>query len=78
MTELKLFEILKEAYETSTQNYNRFKETIESIKWSDTFEADGELYFCKGKFTLTIENIDPFKEAWKPMVTFSDHSMIEF
>lgn len=78
MTELKLYETLKEAWETSTQNYNRFEEVINSINWTDTYEADGEMYFCKGKFTLTVENVDPFKEAWKPEVMFSDHSMIEF
>ena len=68
MKELKLYEKLKEAYETTTKKYNRFKEVINSINWDNTFYADGEHYFIKGDFTLTIENIDPFKEAWKPTV----------
>lgn len=68
MKELKLYEKLKEAYETTTKKYNRFKEVINSINWDNTFSADGEHYFIKDNFTLTIENIDPFKEAWKPTV----------
>lgn len=68
MKELKLYEKLKEAYETTTKKYNRFKEVINSINWDNTFSADGEQYFVKDNFTLTIENIDPFKEAWKPTV----------
>ena len=68
MKELRLYEKLKEAYETTTKKYNRFKEVIESIKWDNTFSADGEQYYIKGDLTLTIENIDPFSEAWKPTV----------
>lgn len=68
MKELKLYEKLKEAYETTTKKYNRFKEVINSINWDNTFSADGEQYYIKDNFTLTIENIDPFKEAWKPTV----------
>lgn len=68
MKELKLYGKLKEAYETTTKKYNRFKEVINSINWDNTFSADGEHYFIKDNFTLTIENIDPFKEAWKPTV----------
>lgn len=68
MKELKLYEKLKESYETTTKKYNRFKEVINSINWDNTFSADGEHYFIKDNFTLTIENIDPFKEAWKPTV----------
>ena len=47
MKELKLYKKLKEAYETTTKKYNRFKEVIESIKWDNTFSADGEQYFIK-------------------------------
>ena len=76
--EFRLYETLKEAYETTTQNFNRFKEAIEAIKWDSTFEADGETYFVKGGFTLTVENINPFEEEWKPTVFFSDGSVICF
>lgn len=68
MKELKIYKKLKEAYETTTKKYNRFKEVINSINWDNTFSADGEQYYIKGDLTLTIENIDPFSEAWKPTV----------
>lgn len=68
MKDLQLYELLKDAYESTTKNYNRFKKVIESTKWDNAFYADGEHYFIKDNFTLTIENIDPFKEAWKPTV----------
>ena len=71
-------EKLKEAYETTTKKYNRFKEVIESIKWDNTFIADGEQYYIKNNLTLTIENIDPFSEAWKPTVWIeSNYSSFE-
>ena len=50
MVEIKLFEKLKEAYEVTTHNYNAFKNVIDSIEWDNVFNADGETYFCKGKF----------------------------
>lgn len=76
--EFTLFETLKEAYETSTLSLNRFKTAIDRIKWDTVFNADGETYYCKGGFSLTIENINPFKESWKPTCIFSDGSMIQF
>jgi len=78
MNELKMYDTLKNAYEISTLKVNKFKEAIDKIKWDHNFEADGEIYFVKDKFTLTIENIDPFKERWSPTVFFSDNSMIQF
>ena len=78
MVEIKLVEKLKEAYEVTTYNHNAFKNVIDSIEWDNIFNADGETYFCKGKFSLIIENINPFKEMWKPTVFFSDGSMKEF
>ena len=78
MKEIKLYEILKEGYETTSQKINRFKDAIDRIKWDQTFEADGEMYFIKNGFTLTIENIDPFKEQWKPTAYFADGSVIQF
>lgn len=73
-----LFLKLREAYETTTPSYNRFKEVIDSIKWENIFTADGEIYFCKEGFTLTVENLDPFAEDWKPTGFFSDGSIISF
>lgn len=77
MTELELYEKLKEAYETTTHSYNRFAETIEQIKWDDTFKADGEIYFVKEGFTLMVENLNPFQQKWKPSVFFKDGSFAE-
>lgn len=76
--EIKLYDLLKNAYDKSTQNFNNFENAINSINWDNTFEADGEIYFVKDRFTLTVENIDPFKDMWKPTAYFSDNSIIQF
>lgn len=76
--EIKLFEKLKEAYDSSSIKYNNFLEVINKIDWDNKFEADGEIYFVKGKFTLTVENVNPFDEKWRPTVYFSDNSIIQF
>lgn len=76
--EMKLFNTLKLAYDRSTHSFNSFENAIEKINWDKTFRADGEIYFVKGRFTLTVENIDPFQEMWKPTVYFSDGSIIQF
>ena len=78
MKEFTLFESLKEAYETTTKNCNRFLNKINSIKWDSVFTADGETYFVKDGFTLTVENTNPFEENWKPTGFFSDGSLLEF
>ena len=39
MEDLQLYELLKDAYESTTKNYNRFKKVIESTKWDNTFTA---------------------------------------
>lgn len=76
--ELKLFETLKEAYETSSRKFNNFKNVIESTQWDYTFDADGEHYFIKGNLTLTVQNLDPFQEVWKPTAIFKDGYVVEF
>lgn len=79
MNELKIYETLKEAYETTTQLFNHFKNVVGSIKWDHIFEEDGETYFCfENGFTLTVENMNPFLESWKPTVYFSDNSVLTF
>lgn len=78
MNEMRLFETLKEAYETSTPNCNRFLKAINAVAWEHTFTEDGETYFVKDGFTLTVENVNPFEENWKPTAFFSDHSVVEF
>lgn len=76
--EIKLFETLKEAYESSSRRFNNFKEAIEKIKWDSIFKADGEIYFVKDGFNLTVENLNPFEEKWKPTAYLPDNSMITF
>lgn len=80
MDELKLFERLKEAYETSTRNYNSFEAAIMAVKWDETFYADEEYYFCKGDFIFTTPSLDPFEitKSWCPEAVFSDRSQIAF
>ena len=68
MSENWLIEMLEEAYGSSTQNCTYFKDLVERINWDKTFEADGEMYFCKGRLTLTAESLDPFNQAWKPSI----------
>lgn len=77
--EIMIFETIKEAYETSTRNANRFAAALDSIKWDDHFIADGEHYFRKGGLTLVTESLDPFVCAgWnKPSALFADGSYIE-
>lgn len=75
---LNLFYEIKEAFETSTHNQNRFAKALESVKWDNTFFADGEHYFIKADMTLTTPSLDPFNMAWKPAALFEDGSYIEF
>lgn len=78
MLELKIFEELKEAYETTTIKCNRFLEKILSIKWEENFYTDGEYYFRYGDMTFTAQSLNPFDEKWKPSAIFADGSFIEF
>ena len=63
-----IIETLNTAYGASTQADNKFERAIKSIKWDETFEADGEKYFVLGNLTLTVEDLNPFAENWKPTV----------
>jgi len=78
MPELDIFYILKNAYEVSTLAHNAFNKAISSIKWDHVFNADCETHFVKGGFTLSVENINPFAEEWKPTAFFSDGGVICF
>lgn len=74
---LKLVDFLNEAHGCSTMNNNLFAKVINSIDWDEVFTADGETYYCKGNVTLTVENIDPFKEQWAPSALI-DGCLYEF
>ena len=78
MEELKIYEKLKEAYETTTPSNNRYLETIKNINWDDSFIADDEYYYTYGGMLFTTQSLNPFDEKWKPSVIFSDGSSIEF
>lgn len=70
--ELKIFETLKEAYKTTTENNNRFLAALNSVEWDRTFQAFGHTFFVKGGFRVVVENTNPFKQKWGPTVIFSD------
>ena len=78
MTTLNIFETLKNAYETSTHNNNRFTAILSSIKCDSEFYAYGEYYFIKGDMTFTTPSLNPFNMDWKPSALFNDVSYIEF
>lgn len=78
MNELQLHEKLINAYGASSRKFNHFEDAINSIKWDYTYNADGETYFHKDSYVLTIQHIDPFQELWKPCSQFSDGTIIEF
>jgi hypothetical protein len=78
MTTFDIYRKLKEAYETSTHNHNRFAETINSIRWNDHFEADGEHYYKYGDLLFITPTLNPFEvKSWnRPSFFFSDNSHI--
>lgn len=69
---------LKEAYDITTHNNNYFAKALESIKWDNTFFADGEHYFIKADMTFTTPSLDPFNMDWRPSALFEDGSFLEF
>jgi len=73
-----LFATLKNAYEVSTHNDNRFAEILKSLKWDSTFYADGEYYFLKGEQTFTTPSLDPFNMPWKPSMMWNDGMILYF
>lgn len=79
-TELEIFETLKEAFDTSTLNNNRFLEVLNSIKWDAQFTADCEFYFCLGSLTFTTPSLNPFEvtKDWEVCGQFTDGSLLFF
>lgn len=76
---LNLFYSLKEAYETSTPNNNRFLAKLNSIDWDSKFFADDEYNFVKGDMLIVAQSLNPFDEERKPSATFfKEGSIIEF
>lgn len=76
MDTFNLFLKIKEAYETSTHNHNRFRELLDSVKWDNTFFADGEYYFIKGNMTFITPSYNPFDMQWKPSAIWDDGSAV--
>lgn len=80
MNEFKMYEQLKEAYETTTKRTNRFLNKINSIKWDCSFKTEDEtIMYCLGDFSLEVFNEDgkpnPFTQFRKPEVMFSDNTI---
>ena len=78
MNTLNIFYKLKNAYECSTHNNNLFEKALKSIKWENTFFADGEHYFIKGDMTFTTPSLDPFNMDWEASAIFKDGSVLTF
>lgn len=76
MKTLDLFLKIKEAYETSTHNHNRFRELLNSVKWDNTFYAENEYYFLKDDMTFTTPSYDPFNIKWKASAMWDDGSVV--
>ena len=76
MTTLNIFENIKEAFEASTHNCNRFMQALNSINWDAQFEADNEYYFIKGDMTITTPSLDPFNMDWEAAAIFNDGSVL--
>lgn len=76
MTTLNLYYKIKEAYETSTHNCNRFSELLNRINWDSSFFADEEFYFIKGDMTFTTPSLDPFAMKWEASAIFTDGSVL--
>lgn len=76
MTSLNLFYNIKEAYEASTHNNNRFEDLLKAVAWDSTFYADEEYYFIKGDMTFTTPSLNPFSMKWQPAAIFSDGGML--
>ena len=78
MNTLNIFYKLKNAFECSTHNNNLFEKALKSIKWENTFFADGEYYFIKGDLTFTTPSLDPFNMDWEASAIFADGSVLTF
>ena len=76
MDTLGLFIKIKEAFETSTHNYNRFKEVIDSEKWDDKYFADDEYVFIKADMSFSTPSFDPFNMKWKASAIWDDGSVL--
>jgi hypothetical protein len=78
MKSLNLYYSIKEAFETSTHNCNRFSEALDSINWDSSFFADEEYYFIKDDLTICTPSLDPFNMKWEASAIFTDGSVLSF
>lgn len=76
MTTLNLFYNIKEAFELSTHNNNRFEAILNAISWDSSFYADEEYYFIKGDMTFTTPSLNPFSMKWEAAAIFNDGGML--
>lgn len=82
MNELKIFNALKEAWETSTRANNRFGAELACVcAWDAQYFADGSYCYDLGGFSFFTPDTDPFGACasdWPPFAIFSDGSHIQF
>lgn len=78
MTQIAIINTIIDAFESSTHEFNAFKNVIENvIHWENVFEADGEMYFThKSGLLLTTPSLDPFEitREWPAEMTLKDMS----
>lgn len=71
---MNLCDKLKNAFDYSTRNDNKFQRAIKRVAWDEEFYADGEFYFIKyypnlgkgKKVIFTTPSLDPFNMEWRP------------
>lgn len=76
MTTSNLYYNIKEAFETSTHNCNRFSELLNRINWDSSFFADEEFYFIKDDLTICTPSLDPFAMKWGASAIFKDGAVL--
>ena len=79
MTTYEIFEIIREAFASSTPSINRYERVIRSIRWNDQYEADGEYYFIADGVTFVTASLNPFEivDEWRrPTFMFDDGSVL--
>lgn len=75
---MKLFNGLENAFISSTNNRNLFKDAIRRIKWDSAKYIDDEWVFRLGALIFTTPSLDPneCKQMWSPAVQMEDGKWI--
>lgn len=80
MNAMNIHNMLKEAWEASSMNDNRFEAAVRSIKWDSEFSCGDGHYFTVGDYTLHTMDMDPFGPFafMLPVSFFGNRCMIYF